>query len=305
MNTLPEIPVRWRAQYRQFELTEWYGWISVNHSDGSFESRISSPQSLFDDDNVIKRYKTERNHLAEVNWPYSSTGIPGSVILKSYQSRSAFNSLRLRMGLPRSIRHWNNAWILLEKGITTPVPIMLALRKSSNGQGFLAVETVTTHQRIRDIYPKNRTDETALSVGRHRIEADQFAAICGQYVREVHNQEVVHRDLSGGNILIPNQWDGTNQNLKEQFVMLDINRVRQIPLKNMSMNFRIQDLERMNIPDHCLREYYFGYAGEDVGLQKQWSKFLKYHKGYRRIRETRNPLVRGVLKTFTYWPRTG
>ena len=65
------------------------------------------------------------------------------------------------------------------------------------------------------------------------------------------------------------------------------------------------DLERLGIPEPVLETYYLAYAGDDDQLRAEWPKFLKYWKGYRRIRETRNPLARGLLKGFTYWPRTG
>ena len=71
------------------------------------------------------------------------------------------------------------------------------------------------------------------------------------------------------------------------------------------MNLRIQDLERLFMPESLLETYYSAYAGEDSAIADQWQKFLKYRRGYRRIRETRNPVERAFLKTFTYWPRTG
>ena len=301
---LPEIPVSRSKQYRKFEIGEWYGWVSLDHVDDRFESKLQSMEALFSHDNVITWYKTKRNQLAEVKWPGMSD-VKQSVVLKSYQSRSIYNTVRLKFGLPRAVRHWQNAWVLLEKKITTPLPVLLALRKDGGGQGLLAVETVVNHQMIRDIYPRGYQGDPELIVGGRSIRADKFAVICGQYVRQIHDKGIAHRDMSGGNILVPQLWNGTSDNLSGQFVMLDINRIRQIKKEDFNIKFRIQDLERLNIPEQYLENYYFGYAGDDLNLQNQWPKFLKYRKGYRRIKETRNPLLRGALKIFTYWPRTG
>lgn len=306
------VPEKWADQYQRFEVESWHGWILKSHAKGEVESILSDPITLFDADNVVRWHKQKRNRLAEVNWPpvvdHASLSdlAPRTVVLKSYESGSVFNSLRLMRGELRSIRHWKNVWLLNENGVKTPQPVFIALPKdTADSQGLIATATVQRHLRIREIFAGDLTENTRISIFNHQMEAAQFAQICGRYARAFHDAGFVHRDFSGANILIPDEWDGTDRNILQQFVMLDINRIRRVDPLNLDIRLRIQDLERLYMPDALLKAYYFSYADADSTLENQWQKFLKYRGGYRRIRDTRNPVSRGLLKLFTYWPRTG
>jgi hypothetical protein len=312
VSRLPQIPDSQASQYRQFDCGGWHGWICNAYWSEDAERVLAGASQLFQGDNVVQWYKQTRNRLAEVRWPAAAGGqdCPPSVVLKSYQSSSVYNSLRLRMGEPRAVRHWNNAWLLNSRGINTPKPVFLAMQKSmtqgqNQSQGMIAVETAPVHQRIREILPRGFGEGEELTVNGRAMDVKEFARICGQYVRQVHDRGIVHRDMSAANILVPAQWDGSSSDLVGQFLMLDINRVRDVPKSEMTMNLRIQDLERLYMPDHLLQDYYLAYAGDSPELASAWQKFLKYRNSYRRIRETQNPLKRGFLKIFTYWPRTG
>jgi hypothetical protein len=305
---LPQLPDFLADQYRCFDAGDWHGWIWDAYWSEDANQVLGSTGDLFDGDNVVKWHKQARNRLAEVRWPAvtDGKGCPPTVVLKSYQSNSVYNSLRLKFGEPRALRHWNNAWLLSGRGINTPQPVFLAMQKSDpRGQGVIAVETVASHQRIREILPRDFRAGNTLTVNGRDMEAGEFARICGNYVRQVHDRGIVHRDMSAANILVPAQWDGSSSDLVGQFLMLDINRVRDVPESEMTMNLRIQDLERLYMPDHLLQDYYLAYAGDSPELASAWQKFLKYRNSYRRIRETENPLKRGFLKIFTYWLRTG
>lgn len=305
MKNLPKIPEPWNRDYQLFEIDGWAGWISKKYWRGGLEAKLSPLAQLFGDENVVKWYKNQRNKLAEVVWPITDLGIPGTVVLKSFEPRSLHHKIRLYMGQPRSIRHWNNIWILNEKEINTPQPVLLALPKVNPGnRGLIAVETALKHQRIREILTSFCENKSNQYVSGHDISEQKFSEICGKYVREIHDRGLVHRDLSSGNILIPENWDGTEKNLHQQFIMLDINRIRQIPEHQLDIKYRTQDMERLNIADEYIQDYYYAYCGSDQKLRKLWPKFLKYRNSYRRIRNTKNPKVRGLLKIFTYWPRT-
>lgn len=282
------------------------GWIRKEYENEFTSQILTNPFACFDEGNVVKWHKNQRNRLAEVNWLGAKSSQPKTVVLKSYQASSFYNSLRLRLGSPRAVRHWDRVWLLNSKGINTPQPVFVVLPASTRkSQGLIAVETVTEHQRIREILSSDVTVDSELLIGTHSIKAGEFVRICGQYARQIHDQSIAHRDFSGANILVPSHWDGTNRDIANQFVLLDINRVRLVADGDMSINLRIQDLERLFMPECLLESYYFAYAGDNVELQENWQKFLKYRKGYRRIRESENSMQRALLKTFTYWPRTG
>ena len=259
------------------------------------------PDALFDDANVNRWIKQNRNLLADVSWPGSGK----SVILKKYQPRGVFSSLRLMQGLPRALRHWNSAWLLDSRGISTPRPLLIAMPESGRGQGLVATTCIRGFVHVRDVF--GRDSEATGTVGVHDVSMDvaEFARICGQYVRQVHDRGIVHRDLSGANILVPSTWDGSRDNLAAEFCLVDVNRVRDVGLNELTIQLRFQDLERLMVPDQCLDDYFAGYAGDSEEIQNERSRFDRYRNAYRRMRAARNPVYRGLLKTFTYWPRTG
>ena len=86
---------------------------------------------------------------------------------------------------------------------------------------------------------------------------------------------------------------------------MDVNRVRDVGPNELTIQLRFQDLERLMVPEQCLDQYFAGYAAGSEEIQNERSRFDRYRNAYRRMRAARNPLYRGALKTFTYWPRTG
>lgn len=306
MPTRPHLPESEKGLFRALEIPGWIGWIDERYWYPAIEDDMADPRALFDGDRVLNWYKRDRNRLAEIAWPTDSEGKSASIVLKSYEPGSVANQLRLMQGEPRALRHWNSCWLLQERGIRTPRPIFIALtRNAGNDQGVLAVETIKDCDTVRELVRNRSADEDDVGAGRDSYSIHAFSAFCGQYAREIHDRNIVHRDFSGANILIPRDWIRGSGPLCSEFVMLDINRVRDIPAGDMDIRLRIQDLERLGIPELALEDYFFAYAGDDPAIKNEWPRFLKYRRGYRRIRETRNPFTRGLLKLCTYWPRTG
>ena len=306
MPAQPHLPDSQKGRFRPLDGCGWSGWIDECYWYEGVGDVLAQPRRLFDGDRVVRWFKKDRNRLAEITWPAGPEGQSGSIVLKSYEARSAFNQLRLMRGDSRALRHWNACWLLEERGIKTARPVFIALKSNAgNDQGLVAVETIRDCRTVRELLRERRTDDAPVALGDKGVSMDEFAGLCGRYVREVHDRNIVHRDFSGANILVPRDWSVGPGPLCSDFVMLDINRVRDVPAGSMDIRLRIQDLERLGIPESALEDYYFAYAGDDPQLKNEWPRFLKYRRGYRRIRETKNPVVRGLLKLFTYWPRTG
>ena len=275
--------------------------------DGVF-NWLNEESQIFSPEGVRKWYKNHRNKLAEIQWPnlLPEQQQPVFLVIKSYGKKSLGDRIRTYFRPPRASRHWKNAVALLEKGINTPTPIFICEQSSPNRNDLLGVLPAAPHRLLRDVWkPINDGRSEYTEHGGRKFKQTEWAEICGRYVRALHDCGIVHRDLSGGNILIPDDWDGQSVDLEKKFILLDINRVRQVTPKSMSINLRIQDLERINMPDSCLPDYFRGYASGDANIAREESRFLKYRKSYRRIRAARNPAWKLVLKITTYWIRTG
>ncbi|MEM7193512.1 MAG: lipopolysaccharide kinase InaA family protein [Pseudomonadota bacterium] len=262
---------------------------------------LRNPEVWFVEKYVVVWYKNHRNKLAEVRVPDDTDR---TVVLKSYGARYWSDRLRIRGRTSKAKKHWENAKMLRAADISTPRPLLMLLAHDPHNPDLLAVEPAAAHRPLREfIAPLFQSDESVeLTSG--DISPVDLVQACGQYIRSFHDSGFVHRDMSGGNILVLDTWDGTAASSKKNFVIVDINRVRKIE-GDIGINLRIQDLERLNLPERYLQEFYRAYAGERMELQNAWPTFLKYRTAYRRIRSTRNPVWRLLLKLTTYWVRTG
>ena len=303
---LPEVPLPWRSRYRVFESVNWIGWISNQYWFGGVEQQLDDVEQLFSDISVNVWYKQHRNRLAEIKWPGVADSPELVVVLKSYGTRTSLDNFRSPFKPSRAIRHWQNAWELLQRGVNTPMPIFIAIPKNRRANSFLlAVEPAVPHTRVRTLLHEIIRGNAQLDVGDLAVAPEWLAECCGRYIRSVHDSGILHRDFSGGNVLIPRDWDGTDTALKSKFILLDINRIWLVSPQKISINQRIQDLERLTFPESLLERYFMAYAGDNREIGNQLPRFLKYRKAYRKLWATENPFKRSLLKMFTYWPRTG
>ncbi len=286
-----------------FDTPFWYGLYSKAYQDRLPEWVMEQPEKLLARSRIVVSYKDHRNQLAEVRWP--SGGKTGkTAVVKAFGSRNWTDRIRVRTREARSVRHLKNARLLLSKGIRTPEPIFLALPKLKGRRHYLAVKPLKCH-RVRELLDTLRPVESmSVTLNSNRISGEQLVTACGRFIREVHDQGVVHRDMSGGNILIPDDWDGNPNGLKSIFHLVDINRMRQVGA-DMPIKLRIQDLEKLLIPDRYLDLYYRAYAAGCDQIQKEWPRFLRYRTAYRKMRDTPSRLWRNVLMVSTYWTRSG
>ena len=291
----------------EFENEYWYGFCHVDYEKGLADWVKTNPEKLLDERNIVVSYKNHRNQLAEINWP-NSQNQNKRVVLKAFGTRTKTDKVRMVARRCRSLKHIRNAKLLLDKGIRTPELLFLALPKMSRIKAklsthYLAVEPVESVP-LRDLLVQIQNGKSTLKLASTHIRTEELIIACGRFIREVHDQGIVHRDISGGNILIPLDWNGNMNNLKSTFCLVDINRLRYVG-SEMAINLRIQDLEKLKLPEEYLKMYFDAYAGKSDEIKKEWPRFKKYRAAYRKMRETKNRAWRNVLMLTTYWTRSG
>jgi len=302
---LPTLPQCWQGQFRSFCNSGWCGWIANDYWSEEVAKQLQHPEMLFADSNLLQWYKRGRNQLAAVRWP-DHAGAARIVVLKAYGTGGWHGRLRALFRPSRALRHWQAAADLHDRGIRTPKPVWLLVPQSHHrGPTYLALEPAPPHVRVRELLRAIGPQVETIDFAGHTLAVSDLVSALGHYARALHEAGVAHRDFSGGNILIPKTWGGNNERLLEEFVLLDINRARFFIPGTVDIYHRIQDLERISLVESQQQHFYEAYANDSTKLMAQWRRYQRYRHRYLRMRKAKNPLWRFVLKTSTYWIRTG
>lgn len=137
-------------------------------------------------------------------------------------------------------RHWNNACNMLRVGIATPLPLAFYEQPILPGikDSWYLCQFIPNALSVRDVYAAFRDGATEF---RGRDKTQWFDLLAG-FVCNMHNKQIIHRDLSAGNLLlapgedgeiIPHAidigrariWTGPGSRVKERHRMLDLIRI--------------------------------------------------------------------------------
>jgi Lipopolysaccharide kinase (Kdo/WaaP) family len=137
-------------------------------------------------------------------------------------------------------RHWNNACQMLRRGIPTPLPLAFYESPTQAGirDSWYLCQFVPQAYSARDVYAAFRQGE---QVYRGR-DKDNWLDLIAGFVCNMHNNQVVHRDLSSGNLLIADNatgvpqlqaidigrawiWSGPGSKVRNRHRMLDLIRI--------------------------------------------------------------------------------
>ena len=301
-------PEQWRERYLPLETARWRGWIDRALWHPAAEPFIEAPERLFDE-HVARWFKRGRNRLAEVRWPAppDSDGPPppDTVVLKGFGSRGAIGAIRVRLHPGRARRAWRKAFALLDRGLVTPRPLWLAQpRRGAAAEAFLAVETARGCRRVRKPLKQIRAGRQEVVLDNsYSLDARTFLAELARFVRRMHDAGVQHRDLSGGNILIPHGWRA-GQADSAPFILVDINRAHVTASGGrLSLTRRVKDLVRVSVGAEAEEAFHAAYAAGSAELEATLASYRQWAVKYRRMRRARHPLARFWLKLTTHWLR--
>lgn len=104
-------------------------------------------------------------------------------------------------------RHWNNACEMLRKNVATPLPLAFfeAPERPGVRDSWYLCQFIPDAFSAREVYAAlNRGEQ----MYRGLDKAAWFELLSG-FVCHMHNKQIIHRDLSSGNLLLQQQDDGT------------------------------------------------------------------------------------------------
>jgi len=215
---------------QSLSLPPFHGRIQASYDDPVFLSSISNCHHL------LQRPETEllldrRNRVGAVRLPLQGRKNV-EVVIKEFHP-SSLGRLKSLFSPSKAFKSWQGASTLLELGIDTPFPVAY-LEKRKKGfleESFFLAERVSEAQEIRYLFRELAENEL-----------QKLLESLVRYLLSCHNQGILHRDLSDGNILAKEDEKGGFR-----FYLLDTNRIR---LKQkIGLLKRIKNLIRLGVPE--------------------------------------------------------
>ncbi len=137
-------------------------------------------------------------------------------------------------------RHWNNACDMLRKGVATPLPIAFFESRQQAGvrDSWYLCQFVPGAFSARDVYAAINRGEAEFK----GLDKEAWFNLISGFVCHMHNKQIVHRDLSSGNLLLVQGEQGDIRPMA-----IDIGRVRAWsgPGSKIKIRHRMLDLIRI------------------------------------------------------------
>lgn len=254
--------VKWQTE--AWQQGEWLGAFTLNTDLNPELGDVLAPPNLRDlpETSVLR---ASRNRIWNVLHPSN-----GKRELTVKLNRiKGIKRLSYRFALSKGKRHWNNACEMLHRGISTPAPVAFYEQLTDAGinDSYYISEYKANAFSTREVYAAFRDGKTAF---RGLNEAQWFELIAN-FICNMHNRRVQHRDLSAGNILFTGDGD-----TEITPWLIDIGRAR-IFRKKMSAMDRLTDLMRicykLSWPQReCFIDLYSNRMGKP--LTPVWRLFL-------------------------------
>ncbi|MFT6287161.1 MAG: hypothetical protein ACJA09_001914 [Alcanivorax sp.] len=144
----------------------------------------------------LRVLRDARNRLWNIADPRAS----GKEITVKQNRVKGIKRLTYRFLPSKGRRHWNNACAMLSRGVSTPLPVAFHERHTKPGiqDSWYLCEFVPDAFSCRDVYVAlNRGDSNYRG-----LTKAQWFELLSQFVCNMHNKQIIHRDLSSGNLML-------------------------------------------------------------------------------------------------------
>ncbi len=118
-----------------------------------------------------------------------------------------FKRFTYRFRPSKGIRHWNNACEMLRRGVRTPTPVAFYAKREDTGirDSWYLCEFIPGAFSARDVYA---AFQEGAETYRGMDKTAWFRCLAG-FTCQMHDKQIVHRDLSAGNLLLRQREDGS------------------------------------------------------------------------------------------------
>lgn len=160
------------------------------------------------------------------------------IVVKEFRTEG-INKIKSIILHSKAYKAWRGSNQLKDCGIKTPVPVAFLEKKHGFflEQSFFLSGMVRGIEEIRHLFPSLYGDEL-------RLLLKELA----RFLLYSHQQGILHRDLSDGNILVRKDEQG-----KYTFYLIDTNRIRK--KKRIRVLSRVKNLIRLGVPPASQPEF--------------------------------------------------
>jgi tRNA A-37 threonylcarbamoyl transferase component Bud32 len=278
---MPTVP-DW--QFVAYQNDNWRGAVAVKNKQTLGEALLNLLPASLHQAAVDQVLRDSRNLVWRID-----TGTHGKITIK-LNKVSKRRKIAYRFRDSKARRHWNNASMMLRKGVKTPMPIAFFERHQLSGiqDSYYVCAYLEETFSARDVFASINNGEESFRSMAHQ----ELLEIIAKFICHMHNMGILHRDLSSGNILMTKDADG----LVTPY-LIDIGRAR--TGLRLTPRLRMVDLMRMHYkltwPD---REKFMGYYDKHLGrpVAWWWRYAVKYYEGKQKSKRAVKGRIMRLIK---------
>jgi len=252
-----------QKQITPFNNSDWQGAVMVDSSSNlEATSTLLLPETI-EQAPILKVLRDKRNKIWNID---SNLGL---LTIKLNRSEG-LRKLGYYFKNSKGQRHWDNAISMLEHGVNTPFPLAYFARHQRSGieDSYYITDFIDNAFSSRDVFASINAGEQTYRSVEHAVLLKHLA----DFICNMHNQGILHRDLSSGNILLTHNDDDI------QLYYIDIGRAR--TMNKLSTRQRLVDLMRIcyKLPWSGREElinYYNARLGHNVSIF--WPAAVRYY----------------------------
>lgn len=216
-----------------------------------------------------------RNYLYRVRVPIADRpGEPEELVVKQFRNLGWRKVLDRRLRGSKAMRSWIMARAFEQSGIPTARPMMVIESKAPDGPSFFVSRHLDGMREVR--YLLRAANAGRLAEQFPGFDYGRFLHTLGQALRRMHEAGFFHRDLSIGNVLLP---ENVLVPRIDDFHVIDLNRGRR--RGRVGFLERQRDLSRLTLYRRRDQERFLeGYWGAPPSLSER-AAFAAYHYGFR------------------------
>lgn len=259
---------------QSFSLPEWWGEIAPDLTVPKLDREIAR---LTDPASASETIHWGRNYLFRSQ--LSTTDGPIDVVVKQFRNLGWKKKAERKLKGSKAERSWRMAWHFERSGIPTAYPLLLVESREEDGPSFFITRYLGPTVESRYIF--RAVNEGALEDRYPGFDYPKFLRSLGACLRGMHEAGLFHRDLSIGNVLLP---EGKPEIEPEDLMVIDLNRARKRPSLNLFT--RARDLCRLTIFRRAdqlafVNAYRNAPSAETRPSAALWWAYLACHYGFR------------------------